>query len=229
MLRLSSLIFRNVRRNRRRSLLTIASIAVSLALLSLLLAMFQTFFYGEDVSPSEALRLVTRHRVSLTQPLPASHMNAIRSVAGVKELTPFSWFQGVYIDNRQEHFFARFACDADRIFDIHLDWEMPADQIVAFKQQRTACAIGEQIAKDQNLKIGDRLTIKGDIYNATLELTVVGIFKHPQAAQLHLDVWGQVCLRALDSPTVLNRLGKHISLIPESEHAGTEGAVYVSP
>jgi putative ABC transport system permease protein len=183
MFKLASLILRNVRRNRRRSLLTVASIAVSLALLSLLLAMYQTFFYGEDVSPSEALRMVTRHRVSLTQPLPASHLSAIRGVPGVKELTPFSWFQGVYIDNRQEHFFARFAVDADRIFDIHLDWEMPADQIATFKQQRTACAIGEQIAKDQKLKIGDRVTIKGDIYNATLELTVVGIFKHPQAAQ----------------------------------------------
>jgi len=73
MQRLASLIFRNVFRNRRRSLLTLASTAVSLALLSLLLALYQGFFYGADASPSEALRIVCRHRVSLTQPLPASH------------------------------------------------------------------------------------------------------------------------------------------------------------
>jgi asparagine synthase (glutamine-hydrolysing) len=46
---------------------------------------------------------------------------------------------------------------------------------------------------------------------------------------LHLDIWGQVCLRALDSPIILNKLRDHISLIPESAHAGTAGAVYVSP
>src|SRR5256885_210526 len=49
MFRLASLIFRNVLRNRRRTLLTLASTAVSLALLSLLMALYQGFFYGEPI------------------------------------------------------------------------------------------------------------------------------------------------------------------------------------
>src|SRR5438270_130867 len=69
MLRLGPLILRNVVRNRRRTLLTLASTAVSLALLALLTAIYQGFFYSEPASPSEALRLVCRHRVSLTNPL----------------------------------------------------------------------------------------------------------------------------------------------------------------
>src|SRR3984957_20964827 len=94
MFRLASLIFRNVFRNRRRSLLTLASTAISLALLSLLLALYQGFFYGEDASPSQALRLVCRHRVSLTQPLPASHQQRIQQVPGVVTTSAWSWFQG---------------------------------------------------------------------------------------------------------------------------------------
>src|SRR5450432_3174668 len=109
MFRLASLIFRNVFRNRRRSLLTLASTAVSLALLSLLLAIYQGFFYGADVSPSEALRLVCRHRVSLTQPLPASHQQRIASIPGVEEISAYTWFQGVYKEPKD--FFARFAVD----------------------------------------------------------------------------------------------------------------------
>jgi len=45
---------------------------------------------------------------------------------------------------------------------------------------------------------------------------------------LHLDVWGQVCLRELDLPMVSDKLMRHVRLVPESAHVGTEGAVYVS-
>jgi putative ABC transport system permease protein len=177
MFRLAGLIVRNVLRNRRRTLLTLASVAISLALLALLVAIYQSFFYGDDSSPSEALRLICRHRVSLTQPLPASHQARISSVPGVQAVSAWSWFQGVYIEPR--NFFARFAVDADKIFDIHKDWLMPAEQIVAFKRGRTACAVAEKIAKDYKIKVGDRITIVGDIYPVTLELTCEGIFSHP--------------------------------------------------
>jgi putative ABC transport system permease protein len=177
MLRLAPLIVRNVLRNRRRSLLTLASTAISLALLALLLAIYQSFFYGDDASPSEALRLVCRHRVSLTQPLPASHQQFIRSVDGVDNASAWSWFQGVYKEPR--NFFARFAVDADKVFDIHKDWDIAPDQLAAFIRERTACAVGEKIARDFNIKLGERVTIVGDIYPVTLELTVAGIFKHP--------------------------------------------------
>jgi putative ABC transport system permease protein len=178
MFHLGSLIFRNILRNRRRTLLTLASTAISLALLSLLLALYQGFFYGEDTSPSEALRLVCRHRVSLTQPLPASHQAKIRAIPGVENVSAWTWFQGVWKD--PANFFARFAVDPEVIFDIRKDWSMPPDQIETFQRSRTACAIGEKIARDYNLKIGDRMQIVGDIYPVTLELTIVGIFQHPR-------------------------------------------------
>src|SRR5580704_10153194 len=87
MQRLAALIFRNVFRNRRRSLLTLASTAVSLALLALLLALYQGFFYGEDASPSQASRLVCRHHVSLTQSLHASYQQKIAAVPGVAKVS----------------------------------------------------------------------------------------------------------------------------------------------
>jgi len=177
MQRLASLIFRNVFRNRRRSILTLASTAISLALLSLLLALYQGFFYGEDASPSQALRLVCRHRVSLTQSLPASHQQRIEQVPGVAKTSAWTWFGGVY--KEPKNFFARFAVDADRIFDIHQDWAMPADQLAAFERGRTACAIGQRIATQYDIHLGDRVTIVGDIYPVTLELVVAGIYQHP--------------------------------------------------
>src|SRR6266567_3398556 len=131
MLRLGPLIVRNVLRNRRRSLLTLASTAVSLALLALLISIYQGFFYDEPSSPSEAMRLICRHRVSLTQSLPASHQARIKSIEGVENVSAWSWFQGRYKEPKD--FFARFAVDADLIFNIRKDWQMPAEQLTAFK------------------------------------------------------------------------------------------------
>ena len=177
MLRLGLLIVRNVLRNRRRTVLTLASAAVSLGLLTLLTALYQAFFYSEPASPSEAMRLICRHRVSLTHPLPASHYARIKSVPGVSYVSAWSWFQGTYKEPKD--FFARFAVDADSIFDIHSDWQIPPEELRDFKRQRTACVIGRKIAHDFNIKVGDRVTIVGDIYPVTLELTNVGIFDHP--------------------------------------------------
>lgn len=181
MLRLGPLILRNVLRNRRRSILTLASTAVSLALLALLTALYQGFFYGEPESPSEALRLICRHRVSLTQSLPASHYQRIKAVPGVEEVSAWTWFQGVYKEPKD--FFARFAVDPNVIFDIRKDWQMPPEQLAAFKRGRTACAIGQKIARDFQIKVGDRVVIVGDIYPVTLDLTVAGIFTHPANAE----------------------------------------------
>lgn len=181
MLRLGPLVVRNVLRNRRRTVLTLASTAVSLALLSLLTALYQGFFYSAPATPSEAMRLICRHRVSLTHPLPASHYQRIKAIPGVSQVSAWSWFQGVYKEPKD--FFARFAVDSDVIFDIHKDWKIPPEQLHDFKRQRTSCAIGRKIAKDFKINVGDRITIVGDIYPVTLELTCVGIFDHPPNAE----------------------------------------------
>ena len=178
MLRLGPLILRNVLRNRRRTILTLASTAVSLALLALIIAIYQGFFHGEPSSPTEALRLICRHRVSLAQQLPASHQQRIKAVPGVDMVSAWSWFQGRFQDDPRK-FFARFAVDADVIFDLRKDWSLPPDQLAAFKRGRTACAVAEKIATQYNIKVGDRVPIIGDIYPVNLDLTCVGIFTHP--------------------------------------------------
>src|SRR5439155_31852 len=128
MLRLGPLIFRNVLRNRRRSLLTLASAAVSLAVLGFLVSLYQGFFFREADSPSEALRLITRHKVSLTNPLPASYEARIGSLPGVEAISAWSWFGGKYKDDRPENFFARFAVDPVGIQKVRTDYVAPPQQ-----------------------------------------------------------------------------------------------------
>ena len=179
MFRHLSLIFRNSIRNRRRSLLTIVSIGVSLCLLGLLIAIYRAFYFSE-ATPDQALRLVARNRVSLANPLPLSYEQRIKQVSGVKEVTIFQWFGGTYKDARDPaNLFARFATEADKFATVYPENKLSAEELKAFNSEPTACIVGYKTAQKHNLKLGDRITIVGDIFPVNLELVLRGIYTGP--------------------------------------------------
>ncbi|MBV9300825.1 MAG: ABC transporter permease [Acidobacteriaceae bacterium] len=183
MFRFFSLAYKNSIRNRRRSILTISSIAVSLCLLGVLIAIYHAIFYSQ-ATPGAAIRLVTRHKVSLAQPLPVAYEEKIRKVPGVKEISVWNWFGGTYKDNRDpKNFFARFAVEPKAFLTIRTQMEMPEDQRHAFITERRACVVSRDLAEKLGFKLGDRITLKGDIYPVDLELTLRGIFDDPDAQQ----------------------------------------------
>jgi len=183
MFRYFSLAFKNTLRNRRRSILTISSIAVSLCLLGVLIAIYHALFFGE-ATPGQALRLVVRHKVSLAQPIPVAYEEKVRHVPGVVEVSAWNWFGGTYKDSRdQKNFFARFAVEPKAFLRIRTQMQMPDDQRKAFVSERRACVVSRDLAEKLNFKLGDRITLIGDIYPVTLELTVRGIFDDPDATQ----------------------------------------------
>lgn len=181
MFRYFPLAVKNSIRNRRRSLLTIGSIAVSLCLLGVLFAIYNALFYKAP-SPGASVRLVTRHRVSLGQPLPYSYEARMRQIPGVKEVSPWDWFGGIYKDRRNfDNFFAQFAVEPANFLTVRTQMDMPDDQRKAFVNQRTACVISKDVADRLHIKIGDRITLQGDIYPINPELHVVGIFEDADA------------------------------------------------
>jgi len=175
-MRFLPLILKNAWRNRRRTSLTVLSIGISMCLLGMLMAIYHAF-YLSDPPPGQALRLVTRHRVSLVFPMPEYYAQRVRQIPGVRDVAVRDWFGGVYKDARDfKNFFARFAIDADRLFTVYTDLQIPEDQKQAFLRERSACIIGRELARRLDFHIGDRITLMGDIYPMNLELTVRGIF-----------------------------------------------------
>jgi putative ABC transport system permease protein len=184
MFRFLPLMFKNTMRNRRRSVLTIGSVAVSLCILGVLMAMYHALFMA-DPTPSQALRLVVRHRVSLTVSMPASYEQKIQQVPGVKDLMIWDWFGGTYKDSRDpKNFFARFGTEPDKVFLVHPEYQIPEDEKQAFLHQRTGFIVSSALAKKMGFKLGDRITLLGDIYPVNLELTLVGIFVDPDDGEV---------------------------------------------
>ncbi len=177
MFRYLPLVIKNSLRNRRRSVLTIASVAASLCLLGVLAAIYRVLFFGGDSTPAQALRLITHHRVSLAQSLPISYVGQIRQAPGVEAATAWQWFGGAYRDAHDpRNFFARFAVDPLEMFRVWPDFVIPESQRLAFERQRTACVASRALANKFGWKLGERITLVGDSFPVSLDLTLVGIF-----------------------------------------------------
>jgi putative ABC transport system permease protein len=172
---LTRFVTKNAFRNKRRSILTVLSIAFSLLLLTLMMTIWRAFYLDKG-SPESEERLVVRHRVSLTFNLPGYYREKIRAVPGVVAVVPVSWFQGTYKDQKPENFFARFGTDPDEFFRVFRDLEMPDEQVKAWQRDRQGVIVDDTLAKKYGWKLGDRIFIQGDIYPVDLELNVRGIF-----------------------------------------------------
>ena len=178
---LARFVRKNAFRNLKRTFLTIGSIALSLLLLSFLMSIWRAFYSNDLRSEQSQMRLIVRHKVSLTNLLPISYRDKIRTIPGVTHVVPFNWFNGVYKDNKPENFFARFGVDPDEFFDVYTELKIPSDQLEAWKKDRAGCVADESLAKKYGWKVGDRIVIQGDIYPIRLELTLRGIFKSDPA------------------------------------------------
>jgi putative ABC transport system permease protein len=173
---LASLILRNAVRNRRRSILTILSIAASFCMLGVLMAMYSMFFLHQ-ASPDQALRLIVRNRISFTQPMPLSFENRIRAIPGVRAVTTYDYFGGTYKDARDSNnTFARFAVEPEMLYIVHPDYHLSDAEKYTFSHERDSCIIGKTLADRLGLKIGDRITLVGDIFNVTMNFVVRGIY-----------------------------------------------------
>jgi len=183
-MRFLPLILKNSWRNRRRTLLTIASIGVSMCLLGVMVAMYSAFWLSKP-NDYQAMRLLTRNRVSLAVFLPLSYRQQIEKVPGVRLVMIYNWFGGIYKDAREtRNNFARFSVEPEKLFPLFTEWTIPEDQKRAFIKERTACVIGRDLANAFNFHLGDRIPIRGDIFPGDYEFIVRGIFDAPTASNV---------------------------------------------
>jgi putative ABC transport system permease protein len=172
-MRILKLVTKNALRHKLRTLLTIVGISVAMIAFGLLRTVVTAWNVGVDASQAD--RLITRHAVSFIFPLDYAYRDKIANIPGVKNVSYANWFGGVYIDKTQ--FFARMGVDSETYFDLYSEYLLSEKELSDFKQQRNSCIIGEGIARQYNLKIGDIIPLEGDIYPGQWEFVVSGIYK----------------------------------------------------
>ena len=208
---------KNAFRNRRRSLLTAVSIAFSLLLLTLLMSVYRGFYIDQG-PPESALRLITRHKVSLVFFLPSYYREKVRTIPGVVHVSPWNWFGGIYKDQKPENQFAQFGVDPNEIFDILKEDNVPPDQLEAFKHDRAGAAVNRALAEKHGWKIGDKVIVQGTIYPIPLDLTIRAIFDTDNNFD-SMFFSTEYIDQAL--PRVKGRTGTLYTLVDSAEHVTT--------
>ena len=75
--------------------------------------------------------------------------------------------------------FSQFAVDAETVFNVMDELNVPPNQLKDFKENKDGCVIGAKLASDRRLKVGDPMPLKGDTYPVDMNLTVRGIYSGP--------------------------------------------------
>ncbi len=172
-MRVFKLIFRNLLRHKLRTLLTIVGIAVAVMAYALLRTVISAWYISlEMTSPN---RLIVRNSVSFIFPLPEHYMSRIATVPGVTAVTHATWFQGIYIDER--HFFARMAVDPETFLDMYDEFSVDPIQLARWKQHRNGAIVGIKTANQFNIRIGDIMSVQGDIFPGMYNFEVMGFYR----------------------------------------------------
>ncbi len=215
------IIIKNAFRHKLRTILTIFGIAIAVIAFNMLQTVVTAWHYGLEASSSN--RLITRQAVSFIFPLPYAYKDKIANIEGVEKVTFSNWFQGVYIDKNQ--FFTRIAIEAETFFDVYPEFLIPQDEKETFLKERNSCVIGIEIAKQYNLKVGDIMTVEGDIYPGRWDFIVRGIYKpkfeSTDAMQMFFH-WQYVNERMIqESPERANEVGWYSVRIKNPDNAAT--------
>ncbi|MDF1610830.1 MAG: FtsX-like permease family protein [Stygiobacter sp.] len=214
-MKILKLIFKNAFRHKLRTLLTILGITIAIIAFGLLRTVVT--IWDSSVDATMANRLITRQAISFIFPLPVSYQEKIKSIDGVSNVTFATWFQGVYKD--KNNFFARIAVDVETFFDVYPEFLIDAQQLENFKKQRNSCVIGADIAEQYKLKIGDPMTLEGDIYPGRWDFVIAGIYKgknkNTDETQMIFH-WNYINERMkVESPIRANEVGWYIVQIKD--------------
>ncbi len=196
-------IIRNATRNKLRSALTVMSLCVSLALMSILfgyLAMQDMFL----PTLAKGNRIIVMNIQGFVGQLPISYLDRIRATPGVKSAIPHAWYQGRYKDERT--MLGQIGTDAAEVFNVWDECSLSAEEMRAWQENRQGCVVDRITADRYGWEIGEHIPLQGTNYDYDLDLTLCGIYDGPDWFQGLLFHWKYLDegLRQKESPLAGN-------------------------
>jgi len=175
------LVLKSARRSKRRTALTMISVALAVFLFAALRSVLDGF---DAVSAaSSSTRLVTIRSTSMIFSMPTSHTEVVKSTPGVTDVTWANWFGGIYKDPK--NFFGQFAIDPESYLRMYPEVILSPEEKEAFLADRTGCIVGDGLAKKYGWQIGERIVIQPGIpvYGSLdYPFTIRGIYRAGSSA-----------------------------------------------
>ena len=166
------LLLANLGRHKRRTILTMLSVALAMFLFASLRTVVTTLQKTGEFGGAN--RLVSMSASGFMVFLPVSYANRLLTIPGVEKVTWANWFGGRYGDGKR--FFANFAVDADSYLEMYPEMTVPADQKEAFLRDRSGALIGARLLDVFGWKVGQNITLIGTGYPGDWTFTIRGVY-----------------------------------------------------
>ena len=167
-MKFARLVLKSARRSKRRTALTILSVAIAVFLFASLRAVLDGFSAVAEASSST--RVVTIRSTSMIFNMPTSHADVIRGIPGVQDVTWANWFGGIYKDPK--NFFGQFGIDAESYLRMYPEILVSPGEKRAFLEDRTGALVGDGLVRKYGWHVGDRIVIQPGIpYYGTQDYT----------------------------------------------------------
>lgn len=173
-----TLVWKNLTRNKLRTLLTIVAVFAGFTIFGVLHA-FETSRTARAGS-ANADRVLVTNKINYLLPLPFAYVSRVRATPDVRVVSYSVWFGGRFRDSRNP--LAVYAVDPATFLDAYPEYVLAEADRAAFLRNRDSMIVGEQVANRYKWKIGDRVPIGSTIFRRsdgsdTWRLTIAGVAK----------------------------------------------------
>jgi len=170
-------IWRNLKRNKLRSMLTILSVGFSLALMTVLHGyMAMQGEWGKEAEKHG--RIVVMNSQGFSGTVPIAYVDRIRGMPGIDAATPYAWYGGNYKEEQMP--FAQFATDPNAVFNVWDEYHIDPAELAAWRSTRSGCVVDRRLAAKRKWKIGEKIPLQGTFYPFNLDLVLCGMFDSPK-------------------------------------------------
>jgi len=162
-----------IRRNRRRTILTMLAVACAtlvFCFVSVLPYVTERIAAAADSSP----RVVVMNKSAMRYGLPESYSGKIEKMRDVVAVNRMTWFGGFYDDPK--HQFPSVAIDANTLGETWPEDVFDAQTIAAIKAHRNGAVVDVATMHRFGWKIGQNVILRSQIYPVTLPFTIVGSY-----------------------------------------------------
>jgi putative ABC transport system permease protein len=186
--KLAFLIFKNLGRNKIRTLLTACAVVVLVMIYTIVSTVTSTIASAVEAHSSDT-RLLVRSRWAAREGIPRRYLPKIVELDGVTDWTVWNFYGGVLDESAQENRSAAgLATRVENIREMHPGLESLDPTIVeALRRERTGALVGPRLLATMKWQVGQRFTFISTTHpGRNLEFKVVGVLPEGDYSQAFL-------------------------------------------
>lgn len=170
-MKFTALVLKNLLRSKRRTTLTVLSIAVSLFVFGALVSL-PSVANQVLADTASSVRIACHTKMGIAYPLPEAYKLKIATTPHVVAVTPSNYYAAIYHDPTDQ--VPSIAADPEHVEEMWSDWGFSPGAVEQFKKSRTAALAAEGTMKHYHFHVGQQIQLRGTTYPYNVTLTIVG-------------------------------------------------------